>query len=643
MSTLKKILVIVGRLPLLFIIDSVLKHTFLDFSGLPLGPLSVSFQPRETLFNFSEDVVSTERLFDVLISVVWFLFLVTVVVTSVVLVCCPIEVLLDVYGCIIGLGCLILSHKCNRKLLLGMEDLAEDDVVLDSPKSFLLSLPIHHMPYISIFVNLLIQALIVIAFDRVCVASALKWNRRLSKFSRYPVDIILFLSFTSPILGRSLLIGDFVIWRIFLGLALFLPSFILTAHSIFVMVTVMKIVLPAVRYIKIHIREIGFDGVILRVMEKANLSWLLRVFFFSRLSYQLLTSKTISESSSIWRMDSSEFWYFLKLLVSEVLFDLCGTILSIMSMASMISIVSGFCLSIVYRIIGAHDEEESMQPAVSGFLFVLLAMQTGITSISSETRLQLLLQNCILLLVANQHFVQGVTADLILKASTDDVSFKKHVRPMLPYLVFFSFPFIVVTRLWQYPFRLSWLLAISAFTIELVVKSLTTQVIYCINMVHSHTNYFHDNIDDLLFYVKAGSGCLDFVCGIFLFVNGAYIFFFESGGLIRLTMMIIHFYWNIYQTALRGLKTFQLRMSAWDKVNKLQLASQEQLDENADICSICYQEMTEAVVIKCSHVFHRACLKKWLTIQERCPLCHTDLGEGPSASANNNDNEVEDR
>ena len=37
--------------------------------------------------------------------------------------------------------------------------------------------------------------------------------------------------------------------------------------------------------------------------------------------------------------------------------------------------------------------------------------------------------------------------------------------------------------------------------------------------------------------------------------------------------------------------------------------------------------MTEAVVIRCKHVFHRDCLKKWLTIQERCPMCHTLLEE----------------
>lgn len=35
--------------------------------------------------------------------------------------------------------------------------------------------------------------------------------------------------------------------------------------------------------------------------------------------------------------------------------------------------------------------------------------------------------------------------------------------------------------------------------------------------------------------------------------------------------------------------------------------------------------MTSAVVTPCSHLFHAGCLKKWLYVQETCPLCHSQL------------------
>lgn len=35
--------------------------------------------------------------------------------------------------------------------------------------------------------------------------------------------------------------------------------------------------------------------------------------------------------------------------------------------------------------------------------------------------------------------------------------------------------------------------------------------------------------------------------------------------------------------------------------------------------------MKSAVVTPCSHLFHAGCLKKWLYVQETCPLCHNQL------------------
>lgn len=49
-----------------------------------------------------------------------------------------------------------------------------------------------------------------------------------------------------------------------------------------------------------------------------------------------------------------------------------------------------------------------------------------------------------------------------------------------------------------------------------------------------------------------------------------------------------------------------------------------------------FQDMKSAVITPCSHFFHAGCLKKWLYVQETCPLCHCQLkspsqlpGQGP--------------
>lgn len=48
--------------------------------------------------------------------------------------------------------------------------------------------------------------------------------------------------------------------------------------------------------------------------------------------------------------------------------------------------------------------------------------------------------------------------------------------------------------------------------------------------------------------------------------------------------------------------------------------------------------MNSAVITPCSHFFHAGCLKKWLYVQETCPLCHSQLkSQSPTTAAPNLD------
>lgn len=48
--------------------------------------------------------------------------------------------------------------------------------------------------------------------------------------------------------------------------------------------------------------------------------------------------------------------------------------------------------------------------------------------------------------------------------------------------------------------------------------------------------------------------------------------------------------------------------------------------------------MNSAVITPCSHFFHAGCLKKWLYVQETCPLCHSQLkSQSPTTAAPNQD------
>ena len=55
-------------------------------------------------------------------------------------------------------------------------------------------------------------------------------------------------------------------------------------------------------------------------------------------------------------------------------------------------------------------------------------------------------------------------------------------------------------------------------------------------------------------------------------------------------------------------------------------ATAAQLEKHQDVCSICFGDLFSAAKITvCQHLFHAACLKKWLYLQDNCPMCHRNM------------------
>ena len=48
-------------------------------------------------------------------------------------------------------------------------------------------------------------------------------------------------------------------------------------------------------------------------------------------------------------------------------------------------------------------------------------------------------------------------------------------------------------------------------------------------------------------------------------------------------------------------------------------------------CPVCCERMTSrnTTTTRCNHVYHTACLERWLATKHTCPLCREDLGEQP--------------
>lgn len=330
---------------------------------------------------------------------------------------------------------------------------------------------------------------------------------------------------------------------------------------------------------------------------------------------------------------------------------------------------------------------------VAAILFFLLSIQSGISSLKGNQRVEKFLKNYSLLFIAILHHFHSNLDSQLMTLSTQSVNQRhapnksKQSRLLIVCLSLILLPSIILYVLWN-NFKLStWLFAASAFNIELIVKMTVSLLLYTLFVIDStrikcaYNNLFSsnrttqtnesqststqtpheleeeeelstDHLDDYIYYVKAFGHVIEFLIAIFLFFNGAYILFFESYGAIRAIMMCIHAYFHIWCQAKKGWSVFIKRRTAIIKLkslttfnrsnyrkNRLQKQQQKQdnqttiQDENLidaeyeekmhDACAICFSELrtNESCITKCNHLFHFVCLRKWLYLQDTCPMC----------------------
>uniref|UniRef100_A0A672RMF8 RING finger protein 145 n=1 Tax=Sinocyclocheilus grahami TaxID=75366 RepID=A0A672RMF8_SINGR len=130
---------------------------------------------------------------------------------------------------------------------------------------------------------------------------------------------------------------------------------------------------------------------------------------------------------------------------------------------------------------------------------------------------------------------------------------------------------------------------------------------------------------DFIYCVNGTYRLLEFLVAVCVVAYGVSETLFGEWTVMGSTIILVHSYYNVWLRAQLGWQSFLLRRDAVHKIHSMPTASALQLQQHNDICSICFQDMKSAVITPCSHFFHAACLKKWLYVQETCPLCHGQL------------------
>lgn len=73
------------------------------------------------------------------------------------------------------------------------------------------------------------------------------------------------------------------------------------------------------------------------------------------------------------------------------------------------------------------------------------------------------------------------------------------------------------------------------------------------------------------------------------------------------------------------------RMEQWVAYAKYQDCAPQGAGHSARQCAICLCSFTKrsaCAVLRCAHLFHRACLRSWLRVGRECPMCRAGIAGG---------------
>ncbi|XP_069510018.1 RING finger protein 145 [Ambystoma mexicanum] len=261
-----------------------------------------------------------------------------------------------------------------------------------------------------------------------------------------------------------------------------------------------------------------------------------------------------------------------------------------------------------------------------GVTLLILAVQTGLIELQVVHRAFLL---SIILFIVVASILQSMLeiADPIVLAlgASRDKSLWKHFRAVSLCLFLLIFPTYMAYMICQFFHMDFWLLIIISSSVLTSLQVLGTLFIYVLFMVEEFQKEPVENMDDVIYYVNGTYRLLEFLVALCVVAYGVSETVFGEWTVMGSMIIFIHSYYNVWLRAQLGWKSFLLRRDAVKKIKCLPTASSEQLEQHNDICAICYQDMKTAIITPCNHFFHAGCLKKWLYVQETCPLCHCQL------------------
>uniref|UniRef100_UPI00358E6BC6 RING finger protein 145-like n=1 Tax=Myxine glutinosa TaxID=7769 RepID=UPI00358E6BC6 len=321
----------------------------------------------------------------------------------------------------------------------------------------------------------------------------------------------------------------------------------------------------------------------------------------------------------------------LLLVVLTSVAECCGTPYSLLGLTFTVSYLAlGILTMGKFYLQGfqAFANDNVMHRGVTeGATLLLLAVQTGLMELQVLQR-AFLLTIMLFIVVAStlQSMLEMADPIVLALGASRNRSVWKHFRAISLCLFLFLFPLYMTYTICRFFVLDFWLLIIISSSVLTSLQVACTLFNYLLFVYEELRKQPLENLDDIVYCIHSMCRMLEFVVAVGVVGYGTTETVLGEWSWLGVGILFVHAYYNVWLRAQHGWRSFLRRREAVGKINSLPTATAMQLHKLQDVCSICYQDMESAVMTPCGHFFHPTCLRKWLYLQETCPMCHQSLG-----------------
>ncbi|XP_068130049.1 RING finger protein 145-like [Hyperolius riggenbachi] len=307
--------------------------------------------------------------------------------------------------------------------------------------------------------------------------------------------------------------------------------------------------------------------------------------------------------------------------------ECCGTPYCLLGLASTVSYLALGILSLckLYLMGFAAMQNGNATPrgVTEGVMLMLLSLQMGLLDMKILQRTALLSLIFFIVVTSTLQSMIEIADPIVLAlAATGNRNVWKHGRGLSVCLFLLAFPsFMAYKIVYFFPMDF-WLLILVSSCLLTSLQVLGTLFIYSLFMIKLLQDSQVERMDEIINGVNAISRVLEVLVVVCVVVYGSWESYFGEWNWMGVSGIMVHSYFNLWLRGQYDLSSFLQRREVARKISHLPSATEEQLRAHDDVCSICFQDMLVAVITSCGHFFHADCLKKWLYVQDTCPLCH---------------------